>query len=340
MFLSKRSGIYYLFFDDEQGKRRSRSTGARTKPDAIRFLRAFNEDEDARRRAQQSITLDDFKTSYLQYCRSIHTAKTVESSEMALRVLARYLGSSRVMHAILPVDCERFLAARAEKSSPLTVLRLYRTLAAAFERARSWGHIPSNPWRSVKRPRVPEILPAFFTHEQYKILLAAIEDRDFRELALFAVLTGMRQGELIAAQWNWIEFDRRVVTVSNSKDFMTKSKRARVVPLCDEALTVLYARRERVNAGDGTIFTRRGRPLIARRVSEEFKRAVRHAKLPESLHFHSARHSFASWLVQGGVSLYQVAQLLGHSSTAVTEKYAHLVPSEMHGVLERLRLSN
>lgn len=340
MFLSKRSGIYYLFFDDELGKRHSRSTGARTKPDAIRFLRAFNEHEDARRRARQSITLDEFKSSYQQYCRSIHTAKTVESSEMALRVLARYLGTSRVMHTILPADCERFLAARAEKTSPLTVLRLYRTLAAAFERARSWGHILSNPWRSVKRPKVPEIPPVFFTREQFKALLAVIDDRDLRELALFAVLTGLRQGELLAAQWDWIDFERRVVTVRNSKDFTTKSKRVRVVPLCEEAMVVLYGRRERAGAECGCVFTRRGQPLKARRVSEEFKRAVRRANVPERLHFHSTRHSFASWLVQEGVSLYQVAQLLGHSSTAVTEKYTHLVPSEMHSVLERLWLNN
>jgi site-specific recombinase XerD len=108
--------------------------------------------------------------------------------------------------------------------------------------------------------------------------------------------------------------------------------------LCDEALAVLLSRRERMQTE--LVFTHRGRALKPDYVSHSFKKAVRLAGLPDTLHFHSLRHTFASWLVQGGVSLYQVARLLGHSSTAVTEKYAHLVPSDMHGVLAPLHLEN
>jgi site-specific recombinase XerD len=338
MFLSKRSGVYHLFFENAQGMRCSRSTGAHRKPEAVEFLRAFNAEEDERRRALQSVTLEVFKDSYLQFCKTIHTAKSVESSDMALRVLIHHM-PGRIMHTITPADCERFLAARAADSSAYSVLRLYRTLAAAFERARTWGHVMSNPWRTVKRPKVPELIPAYFTREQFRALLAVIENRDMRELVTLAALTGLRQGELLAMRWNWVDFERRVVTVTNSEAFTTKSKRVRVVPLVEGARAVLLARRERAK-DEGLVFTRKGRALEPRRVSESFKDAVTRAKLPEALHFHSTRHSFASWLVQGGVSLYQVARLLGHSSTQVTEIYAHLAPSDMHGILAPLHFEN
>jgi site-specific recombinase XerD len=67
-----------------------------------------------------------------------------------------------------------------------------------------------------------------------------------------------------------------------------------------------------------------GEMLRSDTISHQFKRALRQNKMPEALHFHSLRHSFASVLVQKGTPIYQVSKLLGHSSVKVTERYAHL----------------
>ena len=56
----------------------------------------------------------------------------------------------------------------------------------------------------------------------------------------------------------------------------------------------------------------------------------------KGLHFHSLRHTFASWLVQEGVSLYEVQRLLGHSNISVTEIYAHLQPCQLHSAVNKL----
>jgi site-specific recombinase XerD len=67
---------------------------------------------------------------------------------------------------------------------------------------------------------------------------------------------------------------------------------------------------------------------------------VKEAKLENHrLHLHSLRHTFASWLVQDGVSLYEVQKLLGHSSIAVTEIYSHLQPEQLHETVNRLKVS-
>jgi len=64
-------------------------------------------------------------------------------------------------------------------------------------------------------------------------------------------------------------------------------------------------------------------------VSKSFKRYIRQAGLNNDLKFHSLRHTYASYLVQGGVSLYVVQKLLGHSDIKTTEIYAHLSPESL-----------
>jgi site-specific recombinase XerD len=71
-------------------------------------------------------------------------------------------------------------------------------------------------------------------------------------------------------------------------------------------------------------------------ISRQFKFAVLENNFDKRLHFHSCRHSFASWLVKAGVSLYQVQKLLGHSSLRVTQMYAHLEPSNLHNAVNIL----
>ena len=73
--------------------------------------------------------------------------------------------------------------------------------------------------------------------------------------------------------------------------------------------------------------------------SHRFKKAVRAAGVDDRLHFHSTRHAFASWLVQAGVSLYEVQKLLGHSSPSVTKVYSHLQPEHLHGTVNKITVS-
>ena len=74
-------------------------------------------------------------------------------------------------------------------------------------------------------------------------------------------------------------------------------------------------------------------------VSHEFKRYCRLANLPNELHFHSLRHTFASWCVQSDVDIYVVKELLGHSTIKTTEIYSHISKSKLHHSVNQLQLS-
>ena len=70
-----------------------------------------------------------------------------------------------------------------------------------------------------------------------------------------------------------------------------------------------------------------------------FRKSVRNAKLEGKISFHSLKHTFASWLVQSGVGIYEVQKLLGHSSVVVTQVYAHLSENVLHKAVDRIKLN-
>jgi site-specific recombinase XerD len=97
----------------------------------------------------------------------------------------------------------------------------------------------------------------------------------------------------------------------------------------------MFERRLRQN-GEEFVFAVEGRKISRWWVSRKFKRYVLKLGLDDKLHFHSLRHSFATWLVQDGASIYEVQKLLGHSSIKTTEIYSHLVPDGLRRTVDRI----
>jgi integrase len=212
-----------------------------------------------------------------------------------------------------------------------------RALRAALNTARRWKLVAVNPFEEVVFADVPDIEPVFFTIQQFQLFLALIKEDWFRDVVLFAVLTGLRKGEILNLQWSDVDLVQQLVHIHTSANFKTKQGRRRRIPL-NEAATALL----RLKQGKSTsqfVFTLNGKQIYKGWVQRLFKRYVRQAGLPEKLHFHSTRHSFASWLVQGGATLYEVQKLLGHSSPKVTAVYSHLQPEHLHDTVNRIELS-
>jgi len=196
-----------------------------------------------------------------------------------------------------------------------------------------------NPFRKAEKPKVREVAPCYFTLEQFQILIPFIIDRDFKELCITALTTGMRLSELAALKWKDIDLTRRILLVQNSETFTTKTKRNRVIPISDMLFKVLYERKERISTECELVFHRQGERLSKDYISKKFKKYVLQAKIDKRLHFHSLRHSFASLLVQQGVSIYAIQKFLGHSTIAVTQIYSHLQPESLHSEVNKISVS-
>lgn len=108
---------------------------------------------------------------------------------------------------------------------------------------------------------------------------------------------------------------------------MAKSKRARAVPLNDDAYGVLN---RRLHTADKWVFTRDGGEgiLIQEHDKRIFKRACEAVGI-EDFHWHDLRHTWASWHVQGGTPIMVLKELGGWEKIEMVQKYAHLAPSHV-----------
>ncbi len=336
MFLSKRSnGIYYLWYVDEVGYKHKVSTRCNRRTDALQFIREFKEGERTRQAKLKRATLSQFLYDFTEYSRGIHTPNTTETYRTALREFRNVVGDLP-LHSIGIREIETFLRRKKSEASEWSARKYYISLSSAFETAKRWECIRNNPFRKVEKPRTRELHPSYLSKDDFRQLMKVVLNEDLKALYMCAVSTGLRLGELTALQWTDIDPVSRVIHIRNSDTFTTKSRRNRVVPMSDQLCTILARRKEGVSSE--LVFHLRGRQLTRWHVAKVFKKHAKLAGLSTKVHFHSLRHTFASWLVQDGVSLYAVQKLLGHSSISVTQVYSHLQPEQLHETVNRLRV--
>jgi site-specific recombinase XerD len=337
MFLYKHSnGVYYLYFKSEEGKRQKVSTRCTYKTDAMNFLQSFKKDEHERRQKAKHKLLSEFLTTFLSYAEGSFSVGTVAIYKATLRNFMEYIGNFPLAN-YTPQHFDVYKTERLRTIKAVTVNIELRTLRAFFNTALRWKLLESNPFK-IQLVRVPESKPTFITKEEFQKLLSVIKENWLKEVIVFAVSTGLRRGELVNLKWESVDLNRKLLYVESTPTFRTKAGRMRIIPLNDTALYLLQARQ--CKDISGYVFSLNGKPLFANWITHLFKDYVREANLSnQDIHFHSLRHSFASWLAQDGTSVYVIKDLLGHSDVKTTQIYSHLQPESLHAEVNKISVS-
>lgn len=152
-------------------------------------------------------------------------------------------------------------------------------------------------------------------------------------LVLVALNTGLRRSELLGLTWGAVNLSEKLLTVVAAT---AKSGHTRRVPLNAEAFAVLTAwhRRQGKPKGDAFVFPGASGKQM-KRIDTAWAALTKAAGLKD-FRLHDCRHHFASKLVQAGVDLYTVKELLGHSEIAMSERYSHLAPGNLRAAVERV----
>ena len=144
------------------------------------------------------------------------------------------------------------------------------------------------------------------------------------DVIIFALNTGMRQGEILNVKWPDVDFCRGTLVVMKSKN-----GERRTIPINNTVFALLATIRAKCGEKEGPVFTTGlGNELKARYLGRTFTLARERAGLSD-FRFHDLRHTFATRLVHRGVDLYKVQRLLGHKTGLMTQRYAHHSPESL-----------
>jgi integrase len=325
--IKDRSGVYYIVFSNK-GKRIWRSTRTKDKETAYKTFLLLTKPK-AENRGK---SLREAIKEYLDHVQTNFSPKTYGVYKVVFKHFEEFLGDIPV-ESITPKHLDLYKIERARKVKPASVNIEIRGCRAFFNCLKRWEIVQKNPCDGVSQLKITDGIPAYLTLEQLESLMSNLHDQWLKNIIGFAAMTGVRLGELLNIRWEDINLENKTVIIRSSEAYRVKGGKMRVIPLNHSAITTL----ERMTQHEGLVFTgRRGGRANPNYVSSTFRRFIRGQGMDKKLHFHSLRHGFASLLVKNGVSLYQVQKLLGHSSSRITEIYAHLQNSELHSVVDQI----
>jgi len=335
MYLSKRSnGIYYIYFFQPNGKRTCISTKSSNKSEALKFLSKFEAQLKVRLESKLNpISLKQFIFEFLKYSESIHSINHTKSLKTTFNCFFNYTGNL-LLSEIKKEIIVSFIEKRLREVTSYTVKRDIADLSSAFSYAISKKFLSENLCKGIRKPKIIEKLPLYFSEVEFETLLRAIDDNDLKDLVIFAVNTGLRQSDLINLEWKQISFMNRSLILDN-RNSLTKSRKVHTIPLNIKSLQILNDRQLKKKDSD-KIFTYHNKPIKQLFISHKFKKYVYLSGLNPKLSFHCLRHTFGSWLVQRGVSIYQVSKLLTHSDLRITQIYSHLRVEDLKEAVEKL----
>ena len=349
---------WQLIFDlprDADGKRKqARRTVHGTKREAdskLRELVSGAEKGDYVTPSKESV--GEFLTRWLDlYAANSTSPRTLEDYQGIIRrYLNRYLGAVP-LSALKPDNVQGLYAEMRNRGlSSLTILHTHRLLSECLSHAVKWQILTKNVCDAVDPPRPQRRQMTSLDEDEVGLLLDASDSHPYRDVFFVALYTGLRRSELLALRWSEVDLDRPTLSVVAGLHRLprqglillpTKTSRSRrQISLTDEVVGVLHQIRgqqmvQKIAPGSawedtGFVFTKpNGTPLDPERVSKEFSKVVKTAKIPK-IRFHDLRHTHASLMLKAGVGPKAISELLGHASISITmDVYAHLIP----GILE------
>ena len=284
-----------------------------------------------RRELRATPTMKEFvRDRYLPHVKSYKRSWCTDETVLRLHILP-VLGAKPVDQVKNEEISDLLQAMREKGYASGTTNRVLILLRYIYNLGRKWrvAGMSENPTMGLAT--APDVQrDRFLTPEEGQRLIVAIEQDENQTAAqaiLLLLLTGARRNEITQAKWDYVSWERRTLLVP-----LSKSGKPRAIALNAQALALLRAIPRTDNP---YIFPSpvNGKPSAS--LFFPWDRIRRRAGLAD-VRLHDLRHSYASFLVNQGISLYVVQGLLGHAHSRTTQRYAHLAHETLLDAAERV----
>jgi integrase len=278
----------------------------------------------------KAISFNDFTPEYLEHVNAVRSKSSQKKVPSMVRNLAKFFGTM-VLSKVTRGDVQRWIDKRSqerkknkEQIKPATVVSEFVTLSAVFREARKRSYVSQDPCRGLSLPRVNNKVIRCLSDIEEERLMSGCSDT-LRPVVQTGLYAGLRKEELLDLRWGDLDFDRALLTVEHGK-----GEKKRYIPMIPELVEVLRAIPRHVSKEGPSPYVFNNPETGTRWVDirKAWFAALKVAAI-RNFRFHDLRHSFASRMVQRGVPLKAVQELLGHADIKTTMRYAHLAPSDL-----------
>ena len=320
---------YYLRFRDFRGQSRQIKLGdvrdispaqARQLADKLRNKIAMGLDPlDEKAAARATPTVADFiSKQYVPYVEGYK--KSWQCDEGLLRNHVTPVWGKLLMSDVTKADVITLFAQHRKTHKPGSCNRLLILVRFMFNLALRWETpgVKSNPTAGFPLMKEDNKHERYLSREETEALYEQLKQSPnpmLRYAVPLLILTGARKQEALTAKWSDFDFQRRQWRIP-----ITKLGRPRHVPLSDGAIALLNSVPRH---GCDWVFPNPKTLMPYDNIFTAWDTARTKAGLSE-VRIHDLRHSFASFLVNSGRSLYEVQHLLGHTQIKTTQRYSHL----------------
>ena len=252
-------------------------------------------------------------------------ASTWDRRRYQIATLVEFFGKKKLTE-ISTTSVEEFVRTQQARGlEPSTINSLTNSLRAVLRYAKEIK-IPSAEPRIFKLREFRNVHIRAWSEEDLNRLYENVraECPDLLPLVVALANTGMRKGEALALRWRDVDLEARVITIQPSADWQPKTGKARQVPMNDALLPFLTGPRRNPEwvfpceeTGDRWAYW----------PNRKFDKARKTAGLTGGPH--TLRHTYASHMVLRTRDFFLVARLLGHTTSWITERYAHLLPAHL-----------
>ena len=260
---------------------------------------------------------------YLMYERRL-SKNTISAYQKDLNIITITL--KKDLNQLTKDEINNFLkdmeASSRTKAHYLTVLNSYYNYLIFT------GILSMNPCDGIKSPKIEKKLPVYLTIEEIDKLFNIRLNKpiDYRNKAMLELLfaTGTRISELTNLTLSQINFEESIIKV------MGKGKKERIIPIANNALNYLkiyiYNYREYLikNTNEYVFLNKNGEKISRQGFFKILKKMAQDSGINKNISPHILRHSFATYLLNNGVDLRVIQELLGHENLETTEIYSHL----------------